>query len=308
MDTAFHEPVLRSQALDFLITNDCGVYVDGTVGGGGHAEGICTRLRAPGTLFCFDADGDAIAFARNRLERWGSMVTMIHANAGRLQEELSARGVGQITGMLLDLGVSSHQLDEPSRGFSFRWDDTLDMRMNRTGAVSAREIVNTYDEERLAAVLWKYGEERNSRRIAKRIVAARPVETTSDLRNVIELGLHGPQITKTLARVFQALRIEVNDELGNLRRALSDGMGMLAPGGRIVVIAYHSLEDRIVKEFFKAESALSRRSAHKYLPDEPLTPALRVLTRKPITPSDTEKERNPRARSARMRVAERLQN
>ncbi len=308
MDTAFHEPVLRSPALEFLITNVRGVYVDGTVGGGGHAEGICTHLRAPGVLFCFDADGEAISAAGKRLESWVDMVTMIHANFGRMREELSTHDVGQINGLLLDLGVSSHQLDEPSRGFSFRWDDTLDMRMDRSGAISARDVVNTYSEERLASVLWKYGDERNSRRIAKRIVAARPVNTTADLRTAVERGLHGPQSTKTLARVFQALRIEVNDELENLRRALRDGAGMLAPGGRIVVIAYHSLEDRIVKEFFKEESAESRRSAHKYIPDERLTPRLRVLTRKPVTPSDAENKRNPRARSARMRVAERLQN
>ena len=308
MDTAYHEPVFRTQALDSLITDDRGIYVDATVGGGGHAEGICTRLRENGSLFCFDADEDAIGFARRRLERWAEKVTLIHANFSRLQEELHTRGIDRITGLLLDLGVSSHQLDEASRGFSFRWDEALDMRMSRAGAVSAREIVNTYNEQRLATVLWEFGEERNSRRIARRIVAARPVETTGDLRKVVERGLHGPQITKTLARVFQALRIEVNAELENLRRVLDNGTRMLAPGGRVVVIAYHSLEDRIVKEFFKAQSAQTRRSGHKYLPDEPLTPSLCVLTRKPVTPSDEERERNPRARSARMRVAERLQD
>ncbi len=177
-------------------------------------------------------------------------------------------------------------------------------RMDRRGPRTARDIINTYTDEELANVLWKYGEERNSRRIARQIVKARPIETTGELRRVVEST--GGQPVKTLARVFQAIRIEVNNELRSLQRGLEDATSVLGSGGRIVAIAYHSLEDRIVKEYFRAASATVKPSGHKLLPDTELSPTLRILTRKPVTPSPDESARNPRARSAKMRVAERL--
>jgi 16S rRNA (cytosine1402-N4)-methyltransferase len=304
MDTSYHVPVLLTQALDVLVTDERGIYVDGTVGGGGHAEQICLRLTGNGTLYCFDRDEEALRHAGARLARFGTRVRFVHADYASLVTELSGRGVDRIQGLLLDLGVSSHQLDDESRGFSFRGDETLDMRMDSSGTRTAKDIVNSYSDERLAEVLWKFGEERNSRRIARQIVKARPIETTGELRRVVEKA--GGQPVKTLARVFQAIRIEVNNELGSLRRGLEDATSMLASGGRMVVIAYHSLEDRIVKEFFKSASATVQPSGHKLVPDKTLSPALRMVTRKPVTPAPDEIARNPRARSAKMRVAERL--
>jgi 16S rRNA (cytosine1402-N4)-methyltransferase len=210
---------------------------------------------------------------------------------------------------LLDLGVSSYQIDEPSKGFSFQTDELLDMRMDRHQQVDAKHIVNKYDEQALVDILWMYGEEKHSRRIAKAIVQRRveqPIETTGELATLIERTVGGRFLNKTLARVFQAVRIEVNNELENLRQALCDCVDVLNPGGRLVVISYHSLEDRLVKYAFRAASAQSIPSGNKIIPDTPLQPVLTMLTRKPVTASEEEKAVNPRSRSAKLRAAEKV--
>jgi 16S rRNA (cytosine1402-N4)-methyltransferase len=305
MSSAFHEPVLRDETLQHLFTIPGGTYVDCTVGGGGHAAALCARLDRSGRLICFDADAEALEQARVRLASCPSRVEFVHENYRHLAAVLRRLGAGPVQGILFDLGVSSHQLDETSRGFSFRSDAPLDMRMDRRASFTARELVNTASAEELEVVIREYGEERFARRIARAIVRARPLETTGALRDSVAGAVRGPMLTKTLARVYQALRIAVNDELRGLGEALRGAVDTLAPGGRIVVIAYHSLEDRIVKELFRGASATYVRAAVPMLPDTPVEPRLRVLTRRPVVPGEAETAANPRARSARLRAAER---
>ena len=233
----FHEPVLREEVLRLLLTDRGGTYVDGTVGGGGHAEGICRALTPPGRLIGFDRDGDALDAAGERLRGFGEAVTLVRGNFADMARELRARDVGGVAGILLDLGVSSHQLDRPERGFSFRPGAALDMRMDTRSALGARDVVNTYAEERLAAILREYGEERAARRIARGIVRARPLGSADDLARVVRACVGARFLTKSLARVFQAVRIEVNGELEQLRRALADAPDLLERGGRCVVIS-----------------------------------------------------------------------
>jgi len=305
MSEPYHVPVLENEVLEFLLTDPEGTYVDGTVGGGGHAEAICRRLSEKGRIFCFDADADAIRQASRRLEQFSTRVTLIHANIRSLKPELSLRNVGWINGMLLDLGVSSHQIDDGSRGFSFRSDDLLDMRMDRREPRTAQDIINALPEPELVDLIERYGEERKARRIARRIIAARPLRTTGDLADAVTSVVGSRFSAKSLARVFQALRIVVNSELQNLSEALTAVVDLLAPGGRVVVISYHSLEDRIVKEFLREEAAERLPSGHKLLPDITRIPRLRILTKKPLVPAADEIRSNPRARSAKLRAAER---
>lgn len=302
MDGTFHEPVLLRESLDLLLTSPDGLYVDGTTGGGGHAEAICRFLSPAGHLVCFDADADAIEAGRRRLAPYGTRVHFVHGNTADIAGALVPLGITGITGILLDLGVSSYQLDTPAKGFSFRADGPLDMRMDTRQALTAGDVVNTYDETRLAQVLRAFGEEHRARAIAHRIVRHRPVGSTGALRDIVT-AVAGQHPVKSLARVFQALRIEVNSELTHLRGTLAGALGMMEPGGRIVVISYHSLEDRIVKTFFAETSATHIRSASKYLPDTPVVPTMEILTRKPVVANDTECARNPRARSAKLRAA-----
>ncbi len=302
----YHEPVLRDVALDYLLAPKGRVFVDGTLGGGGHAEEICRRMDPAATLVCFDADADAIRFAKNRLSALTPHVVFVHSNFRFLELELRSRNIHSVDGLLLDLGVSSFQLDTGSRGFSFRSDGMIDMRMDASQATSGRNIVNDYSEEELADVLWRYGEERNSRRIAKAIVKRRPIDTTASLRDAVRSATGERFLVKVLARVFQAIRIQVNDELGSLTKVLHDSLHVLAVGGRLVVISYHSLEDRIVKDFLKVNSSSVVPSGNKYVPDTIKTPTLQILTRRPITPRHDELGRNPRARSAKLRAAERV--
>ncbi len=306
VNNEYHTPVLLEEAVSFLVTDANGVYVDGTLGGGGHSEEICKRLGESGRLICFDADEDAIRFASERLREFAPRVEFVHSNFGNLKAELGALDVTQANGLLLDLGVSSYQIDEEAKGFSFRGDEKIDMRMDRRQSLSGWDVVNEYDEVKLADVIWKFGEERNSRRIARRIVEARTIESTGELATTIESAVGKKFLVKTLARVFQAIRIEVNDELKNLERALADSIELMAHGGRIVVISYHSLEDRIVKNIFKTASLDRIPSGNKLVPDTMIVPMLRLLTKSPIEASEAETARNPRARSAKMRVAERL--
>ncbi len=302
----YHEPVMADETLAFLLTDRDGAYVDGTVGGGGHAEKICESLSPRGRLIGIDADAEAIEESRKRLERFGSRVVLIRGNFRNFASELKTLGAGQVAGILLDLGVSSHQIDRPDRGFSFRGDGKLDMRMDDRRGISAHDVINAYPEEQLERIIREYGEERAARRIARALVQERPVSTSGELNGVIERCVGPRFLTKSLARVYQALRIEVNGELDSLREALASVPDALCAGGRCVVIGYHSLEDRIVKEFFRAEAADSIPSRHKYIPDEPREPRLAILTKRPVTATGDEIARNGRARSAKLRAARRL--
>jgi 16S rRNA (cytosine1402-N4)-methyltransferase len=307
-ESTYHIPVMLNETLEHLITTRDGIYVDGTLGGGGHAEKICEQLQPNGTLIGIDADTDAIQEAGKRLQRFQSNVQLVNENTAHIATILRTRNISTINGLLLDLGVSSFQLDEASKGFSFRGNERLDMRMDRRQSLDAHLIVNSYGEEELADVIYHYGEERLSRRIAKRIVHQREnaiIETTGELASIVESVVGGKFKMKSLSRVFQAIRIEVNDELHRLRSILNDSIQFLGTGGRIVVISYHSLEDRIVKNFFNECAAKFIPSGNKFQPDTPRIPELMVITKKPLEATEEEQSINPRSRSAKMRVAER---
>ncbi len=285
-----------------------GRFIDGTVGTGGHAEAILRGSSPGGRLLGIDADPKALEIARRRLAPCGDAVTLVNDNFSHLEEICRAEGFLAADGILLDLGLSSLQLDDAERGFSFRLDAPLDMRFGPGAGATAADIVNTWAEEDIAAILREYGEERHSRLIARRIVAMRPVRTTRDLAGAIE-HLPGmiPGRIHPATRTFQALRIAVNRELDNLQEALAQAVRVLATGGRLVVISYHSLEDRIVKHFMREESR-----GCLCPPEVPVcacghTPALKLVNRKPVIPSEAEMAQNPRSRSAKLRAAERLQ-
>lgn len=290
-----HAPVLLEEVITLLVVDPQGVYVDCTLGGGGHAEAICEQLTGEGRLVGLDADADAIHAAKKRLSVFGDRVTLMQANFRDLQSTLDGLGIARIHGVLLDLGVSSHQLDEGARGFSYRSNARLDMRMDHREQLSAYDVVNTYSEEELERVIAEFGEERHARRITRRIIAARPVETTADLKAAVSSVIGGRFLTKSLARVFQGIRMEVNQELGSLSDVLRQAVPLLVTGGRMVVISYHSLEDRIVKHLFRSRSHPA--------PDA----SIRILTKKPLYAREQEIAVNPRARSAKLRAAERLE-
>jgi 16S rRNA (cytosine1402-N4)-methyltransferase len=310
MTHEYHTPVLADEVLQYLLPTAGRVYVDGTLGDGGHAERIMTAMQPGGLLIGFDQDSDAARVASERLSRYGSSVIVRNENVASLREVLADLNIPEIHGLLLDLGVSSRQINEARRGFSFQQDARLDMRMDPRQAFDAWTVVNQYNEHRLADVLWQYGEERRSRSIAKRIVGVRAngstIDTTAELAAIVTRAVGGQFAQKSLARVFQAIRIEVNRELEHLRTVLQDAVEVLAPGGRIVVIAYHSLEDRIVKTFFRERSRRSIPSGSRYVADQIVEPQLKVLTKKPVEPSEPEIHRNVRARSAKLRAAERI--
>lgn len=301
--TSYHEPVLLQEAVDCLITDSDGTYIDGTLGGGGHTDALIQRLGLHGRVFGIDQDDDALRTATSRIS--DTRFTSVKGNFGYMDVLLPKALRGNTAGILLDLGVSSYQIDQGSRGFSFREEGPLDMRMNPGSSLSAGEVVNHYTAADLTRILFAYGEERFSRKIADAIVSRRPLHTTADLKKAVESVIMGPHVNKSLARVFQAIRIEVNQELEMLRQALERSLLMLRPGGRLVVIAYHSLEDRLVKHFMRAGNFEGEITKDFYgndlRPLEPLKPGL-------LSPSDVEIARNPRARSARMRVATRMED
>ena len=306
-----HVPVLFNEVMDALSIKPGGIYVDGTVGGGGHSSGICERLGADGMLIAVDRDREALAAAEERLSGYGCRKSFIHANYSDTEAIAEAAG-GKVQGILLDLGVSSYQLDNPERGFSYMHDAPLDMRMDDSDRSTAYDIVNGYSREDLTRIIRDYGEERWASRIAEFIVRDRaeaPIETTGRLTEIIKAAIPakarrtGPHPAK---RTFQAIRIEVNDELGHLREAMEKLPDLLESGGRIAVITFHSLEDRIVKTEFE------RRLDPCICPKEfPVCVCGRVadvkrVTRKPVTASEEELDINPRARSAKLRVLEKL--
>lgn len=304
-----HISVLLNECIDNLNITPDGIYVDGTMGGGGHSLEIAKRLTT-GRLICIDQDPNAHEAAGKRLAEYKDRITFVRDNFGNIANILNSLGIEKIDGMLLDIGVSSHQLDEAERGFSYQQDAPLDMRMNPDRPFSAYDVVNGYDEDELDRVIFTYGEERWARRIAQFIVKereAKPIETTGELVDIIKKAVpkgarkDGPHPAK---RTFQAIRIEVNGELEVLQRAIDDVAARLAVGGRLCIITFHSLEDRIVKEAFRKQE-----NPCICPPQFPVCvcgkkPLGRVITRKPILPSKEELEENPRSRSAKLRVLE----
>lgn len=304
-----HISVLLNECIDNLNITPDGIYVDGTMGGGGHSLEIAKRLTT-GRLICIDQDPNEHEAAGKRLAEYKDRITFVRDNFGNIANILDSLGIEKIDGMLLDIGVSSHQLDEAERGFSYQQDAPLDMRMNPDRPFSAYDVVNGYDEDELDRVIFTYGEERWARRIAQFIVKereAKPIETTGELVDIIKKAVpkgarkDGPHPAK---RTFQAIRIEVNGELEVLQRAIDDVAARLAVGGRLCIITFHSLEDRIVKEAFRKQE-----NPCICPPQFPVCvcgkkPLGRVITRKPILPSKEELEENPRSRSAKLRVLE----
>jgi 16S rRNA (cytosine1402-N4)-methyltransferase len=308
----FHKPVLVAEAIDSLQCRAGAVYVDGTLGGGGHAREILEASAPDGRLIGIDTDGDALREAETRLAPFGDRKILVKGNFTDMETILSGMKIAKVEGILLDLGVSSHQLDTAERGFSFTLDAPLDMRMDRDGGQSADDLVHTLTEGELERVIREFGEERMARRIARAIVARRavsPIRTTGELASVVTGAMpraRGPVRIHPATRTFQALRIAVNDELAGLQRALTDGMGLRKPGGRFCVISFHSLEDRMVKNTFRAAE-----KGCTCPPDLPVCacgrkPTMIVITRRPVVPGEAEINDNPRARSAKLRTAERI--
>jgi 16S rRNA (cytosine1402-N4)-methyltransferase len=300
--TTYHEhiPVMLQECMDALIIDEDGVYIDGTLGGGGHSKEILSRISDKGTLYAIDQDDEAIAAATDRIGD-DDRFKILKGNFGYLTTLLPPQIHGQVTGILLDLGVSTHQIKEGERGFSFQEDGPLDMRMGNLTGISAYQVVNSYDYETLRDVIFHYGEERGSRQIARAIIDARPIETTGELRKVVSQVVPKKFEVKSLARVFQGIRIEVNRELEMLKEVLQQSLEVLKPGGRLVVMSYHSLEDRIVKRFFKAGNLEGKLEKDFY--GNVISP-LKPVTKQVITPSEDEVSANPAARSAKLRVAE----
>lgn len=309
-----HTSVLLEEVLDNLAIRPDGIYVDGTLGGGGHSFHILERLTEGGRLIGIDQDTDAIAAAGERLACYGDAVTIVHDNYEHMAEVLCDLGIREVNGILLDLGVSSYQLDNPERGFTYRTDAPLDMRMDRSSALSARDIVNTYPEEELVRILREYGEERCAARIAANIVRERkkkPLETTGELSSIVRASIPAKMREKggnPDKRTFQAIRIACNRELDVLRDSLDTMIDLLAPGGRLCVITFHSLEDRIVKNAF-------RRNENPCTcpPEFPVCVCGKkskgkVITRKAIAPGAEELRTNRRSASAKLRVFEKTES
>lgn len=305
----YHIPVLYRECIDNLVINKDGVYLDCTLGGGGHSEGILKELSEKGHLISIDQDQQAIDFAKKRLEKYGKKWQVFKNNFENLDMVLYMAGYDKVDGILMDIGVSSTQLDDPERGFSYRYDTKLDMRMNRSNPLSAYEVVNEYPEERLAKIIFEYGEERNARKIAKFICEARAeknIETTGELVAIIKRA-HPERAQKHPAKkTFQAIRIEVNRELEVLEKAIDKAVDSLKIGGRLGIITFHSLEDRLVKTKFK-----DLATACKCPPGLPICVCggkakVKIITRKPIVPEGEEVEFNNRAHSSKLRVVERI--
>lgn len=311
MDTPVHVPVLLRECIENLNIDPEGTYLDGTLGLGGHSFEIASRLKG-GRLICIDRDETAIERAGKRLAQFGDTVTLIHGNFSDAAGLLEKAGISSVDGMLFDLGVSSPQLDEAERGFSYMNDAPLDMRMDTSCGMTAYELVNTWDRARLERILFDYGEERYARRIVSAIIEHReqqPIETTLELAGIIRSSMPAAALREKqhpAKRSFQAIRIAVNDELGEVRRMMETAPDKLSRGGRLCVISFHSLEDRIVK------SGIAARENGCTCPREApictcgFVQTLKSVRRKPILPSEEEIERNPRSRSAKLRVAERV--
>ncbi|MCA0990129.1 MULTISPECIES: 16S rRNA (cytosine(1402)-N(4))-methyltransferase RsmH [Bacillales] len=306
-----HITVLKEEAVNALNIKEDGIYVDCTLGGGGHSKAILDKLTT-GHLYAFDQDQWAIDNAKTTLAGYEEKLTVIERNFSFIKEALADLGVEGVDGILFDLGVSSPQLDKGERGFSYQHDAQLDMRMDQSSSLSAYEVVNEWEYERLVSIFFKFGEEKFSKQIARKIEKARdlkPIETTFELVDLIKDAIPAPARRKgghPAKRIFQAIRIAVNDELKVFEQALIDGMSILNPGGRMSVITFHSLEDRICKTTMKeAASGPELPPGMPIIPDA-YQPDMKLVTRKPILPSEEEQEANRRARSAKLRVAEKM--
>ena len=301
---------MLAECLDGLFTDPAGIYVDGTLGNAGHAAAILDRLGEGGTLVGFDRDADAIERVKEKLASTkGKRVELVHDNYANMAAQLDRLGIGKVNGILLDLGVSSFQLDLAERGFSFMHDGPVDMRMDRTCGQTAAELVNTASEQELADIIFRYGEDRSARRIARAIVEARAkvrIETTAQLAGIVERAKGGRKGKKIhpATQTFQALRMAVNDELASIERVLETMLGRVVAGGRIVVLTFHSLEDRLVKQFFSRhvprEESLQQGGVRRIYEEPPVE----WVWKKPVTAGDGEQRVNPRSRSAKLRVVQ----
>ena len=305
----YHIPVLYYETLDNLVINPDGIYIDCTLGGGSHSEGILERLSDKGLLISIDQDSNAIEYSKKRLEKFGPKWKVFKGNFENIDTIAYMAGVDKVDGILMDIGVSSKQLDDPERGFSYRYDVKLDMRMNIEQKISAYDVVNTYSEEQLSKIIFEYGEERYARKIAKLIVEERksfPIEKTSDLIALIKRAYPERSSKHPAKKTFQAIRIEVNRELEVLENAISKAVELLKVGGRLAIITFHSLEDRIVKNKFK-----DLATACKCPKDIPIcvcggVKKFEIITKKPIIPVDDELKNNNRAHSSKLRILERI--
>ena len=301
-----HQPVLYHEIIHALQPQNKGHYVDGTVGAGGHANGILEACAPDGRLLGLDLDPQALALARETLAPYGERVRLIQASYDSLEKVLREIGWGAVDGILLDLGLSSMQLDTPERGFSFQHDAPLDMRFDPTSPTTAADLVNSLPGDELADLIYRFGEERASRRIAQAIVKARPLRTTRQLAAVIESVLPRRGRVHPATRTFQALRIAVNLELERVENVLPQAIAALRSGGRLAIISFHSLEDRIVKEYFRRESKELANPPYERIYEVEKKATLKEINRKVIIPGEAEVESNPRARSAKLRIAEKL--
>lgn len=311
----YHTTVLLHETVDSLNLKPDGIYVDATLGGAGHSEYLLSQLSDRGHLYCFDQDHQAINNAQKRLETYvvRGQVTFIKDNFRNLKERLAEQGVTEIDGILYDLGVSSPQLDERERGFSYKKDAPLDMRMDQEANLTAYDVVNTYNYHDLVRIFFKYGEDKFSKQIARKIEDVRkvkPIATTTELADIIKSAKPAKELKKKghpAKQIFQAIRIEVNDELKAAEESLSQAMDLLALGGRVSVITFHSLEDRLTKQLFKERTTLDVPKGLPFIPED-LEPKYALVNRKPILPSPEEVAANHRAHSAKLRVIKKIRN
>lgn len=305
-DVSVHKPVLLDDVLENLITDKSGTYLDATVGYGGHSLGILDRLNPEGKLIGTDRDQEALSVAKKNLKKFENQVTLAQVNFSQLEGFLRQQNISPISGFLFDIGMGSWQIETEERGFSYLKEGPLDMRMDRKQALTAYDVVNRYSEEKLVWIFKNYGEERFAKKIARALKSSKTeIRSTSDLKKIVEKIVR-TNVIKSLARIFQALRIEVNQELEELKKGIETAVKFLKPQGRLAIISYHSLEDRIVKKSFRELA-----SGCKCPPSLPVCvcgakPELKILTRKPIVPTEKEKKLNPKSRSAKLRVGVKL--
>lgn len=312
-DESQHIPVMLGPVIELLKCKRGGIYVDGTVGGGGYARSILDKSAPDGVVFGMDWDGEAIQRVHDRLGVYGDRLVLEKADFADIRRVLRTHGIVEVDGIVIDLGLSSFQIEDPQRGFSFLKEGPLDMRMNRDLNVTAADLVNTLPEETLADLIYRYGEDRLSRRIARAIAGARrkrPIENTLELAELIQKSIprtRSPFRIHPATRTFQALRIAVNREIDSLQRFLPEALEVLRPGGRLCTVAFHSLEDRLIKEEFRNWAKSCRCPRERAECEREGRPLVRALTRRALRPSPDEVKRNPRSRSARLRAVEKLQ-
>lgn len=301
-----HIPVLYQEILEYLRPHPGGRYIDGTLGAGGHAAGLLSASSPDGTVLAFDRDPQALRFAREQLREFGDRIRFVHASYAEMQEVAPEMGFDEVDGILLDLGLSSRQLADTERGFSFASEGMLDMRFDPTRGETAADLVNHMSEKELSDLMWRYGEVKQSRKFARAIVQERPIYTSDQLAELIARVARRRGRIHPATQVFQALRIAVNDELTHLERGLQAAITLLGKSGRLAVISFHSLEDRIVKQTFRQQAKGCICPPEQIVCTCDAEPVLKLVTRKALRPTEAEVSENPRSRSARLRVAEKL--